>query len=143
MGMNDSGKWTGKAIGALIGMVLTRRVQGGVLGLIIGHAIDQGWFRYLFDQAQNTSEQPQGSEHEQQNQRRSTPPPVNNPYHVLGVSQHAPMTDVDKAYRRLMAKFHPDRVIQASEAVKAEAEERARAINTAYDKIKQQRAKHA
>lgn len=140
MRMNDSGKWTGKAVGAVIGMLLTRRIQGGVLGLIIGHAIDQGWFRYLFDQTSSGSEQSQNNTHQR---TTATPPPINDPYHVLGVQRNAPMTDVDKAYRRLMAKFHPDRVVQASDAIKAEAEERARAINTAYDKIKQQRAKHA
>jgi curved DNA-binding protein CbpA len=34
-----------------------------------------------------------------------------------------------------MSKYHPDRVVDATNAIRALAEERARAINAAYDTI--------
>ena len=51
-------------------------------------------------------------------------------YSVLGVSKHASGEEIDRAYRQLARKFHPD----VSKA--ADAEERFKRINEAYEVLK-------
>jgi DnaJ like chaperone protein len=60
-----------------------------------------------------------------------------DPYDVLGVSPHTPMTDMRKAWRQLVRDTHPDRMMARGvpqEAVKM-AEKRMVAINRAWDEI--------
>ena len=33
--------WTGKLVGALLGLILTRRPMGVLIGLVLGHLYDQ------------------------------------------------------------------------------------------------------
>ncbi|HLD16912.1 MAG TPA: co-chaperone DjlA [Coxiellaceae bacterium] len=72
-------------------------------------------------------------------QRR--PPPVQNAYSVLGVSSEASQTEVKKAYRRLMSRYHPDRLIAKGlpeEMIKV-ATEKTQTIKKAYDDICQKK----
>lgn len=64
-------------------MVLLRAdpLLGALVGLLIGHAIDAGWFATRLD----------------------------DPYRVLGLTDEASDAEVDLARRRLIAQFHPDR----------------------------------
>jgi len=108
--------WTGKAVGALLGL-LTRRWQFVMLGLLVGHLFDLGLFR-----------------------RAPTPPtappaPEDDPYRTLEVAPTASDADIEAAYRRLIAQYHPDRVAGAAPEILALAETRARAINQAYERI--------
>jgi DnaJ-domain-containing protein 1 len=109
--------WKGKAIGALLGLLL-RRWQFIVLGVAIGHLFDLGVVR-----------------------RGPVPPPAppaaadDDPYRVLEVAPTATDADIEAAYRRLIAQYHPDRVAGAAPEILALAETRARAINTAFDRI--------
>jgi DnaJ-domain-containing protein 1 len=89
--------WTGKAVGALLGL-LTRRWQFVLLGVAIGHLFDLGLFR-------------------------------------RGPTPTASDADIEAAYRRLIAQYHPDRVAGAAPEILALAESRAQAINTAYGRI--------
>jgi DnaJ-domain-containing protein 1 len=109
--------WKGKAIGALLGL-LTRRWQYVLLGLAVGHLFDLGVFR----------RRPAPS---------STPPAAtdDDPYRVLEVAPTASDAEIEAAYRRLIAQYHPDRVAGAAPEILALAETRARAINTAFDRI--------
>lgn len=56
-----------------------------------------------------------------------------DPYSVLGVSRDASMDEIKKAYRALSRKYHPDANINNPN--KAEAEEKFKQIQQAYDQI--------
>lgn len=105
--------WTGKLLGVLVGVLLMRAmpIMGAALGLLLGHAWDAGWLRK----------------------------PRENPYAELGLEPDASDAEVDLAYRRLMARYHPDRHARASAEQQREAEQRASRINTAYSRIRRQR----
>lgn len=66
---------------------------------------------------------------------------ADDPYNVLGVSHDAAFDDIRKAYRRLMADNHPDRVITngAPREFEHSAHEKASAITSAYAKIRAER----
>jgi DnaJ-domain-containing protein 1 len=111
-------KVIGKVVGAVAGFALTRNPLGLIVGGLVGHAFDAGWLAF-----------PSGRQNE-------TTPPVDEAYATLGVAQDATDAQIDKAYRQLMAKFHPDRVGAPEREI---AEQRAQAINAAYDRIRKLR----
>ncbi|WP_407352712.1 DnaJ family molecular chaperone [Luteimonas sp. R10] len=106
-------RWYGKLLGFIAGWLLMRHPAGGLIGLLIGHAFDADW---LFP-------------------RRAAP------YRVLGVGDDASQAEIDQAYRRLMAQYHPDRLSGAAPELRAQAEKKAQEINGAYDRIKALRRK--
>ena len=115
-------KWKGKLIGLLLGL-LTRRPQFMILGLVIGHLFDIGLL------SRDASAAPPAR------------PPANDAYATLGVSASSTDAEVEQAWRRKMSDYHPDRVANAAEEIRALAEQRAREINVAYETIQQQRRK--
>ena len=62
-----------------------------------------------------------------------------DPYAVLGLTRNAESSQIKRAYRKLMSEHHPDRLGDLPKDLRRRAEERASAINAAYDQIKQQR----
>lgn len=102
-------RWLGKSIGFLAGALLFRAEPplGALLGLLIGHAFDADWLRVRDD-----------------------------PYRVFGLDEHADDAEIDRAYRRLMSRHHPDRFANASASQRLRAETRARELNAAYDRIR-------
>ncbi|RFF26998.1 MULTISPECIES: co-chaperone DjlA [unclassified Wenzhouxiangella] len=62
-------------------------------------------------------------------------------YAALGVDSSASDAEVKKAYRRLMSKYHPDKLASSGmpENMRTVAEERVRDIRKAYDRIKEHR----
>lgn len=117
VGMNPR-HYYGKILGAVLGWLLMRHPIGFLIGAILGHALDAGWLR-----------RPRG---------RSA---LDQAYAVLEVSPQASDEVLETAYRRLMARYHPDRVAGAAEEIRRLAEERSRAINGAYDLITRARRK--
>jgi len=109
-------RWKGKLIGFLLGL-LTRRPQFVVLGLVIGHLYDMGVF------SSTPGAAPQAA------------PPLDDPYKVLEVDPRASDDDIEAAYRRLIAQYHPDKVDGAAPEIRDLAAKRASAINAAYDAI--------
>ena len=101
-------RWYGKLLGFFAGAALLRAEPplGALLGLLIGHAFDADWFRLRDD-----------------------------PYRVLLVSDDASDADIDQAYRRLMSQYHPDKFATAAPELRRRAEQKAREINGAYDRI--------
>ncbi|KRA53614.1 hypothetical protein ASD77_02780 [Pseudoxanthomonas sp. Root65] len=101
-------RWYGKLLGFVAGWLLMRHPLGGLVGLIIGHAFDQDWFKLSRD----------------------------NPYRVLDLTSDASDAEIDQAYRRLISQYHPDKMAGAAEDLRDHAEQKAREINAAYDRIK-------
>lgn len=112
-------QWKYKIIGALVG-VLTRRPQFIILGLIVGHLFDIGFFSK--NPAVPDTVKPDGQAH--------------NAHAVLDVPENASIDDIEQAYRRKISDYHPDKVSNAAPELKALAERRAREINAAYDELK-------
>lgn len=72
---------------------------------------------------------------------QSPPPPADDEpaqewHEVLQVSKDAPFDEVKKAWKRLAAVYHPDKVAHLGDAVKAEAEKMMTAINAAFQAAK-------
>ena len=69
---------------------------------------------------------------EQAQKRRVSP---DDPYAVLGVDRGASVEEVKHAYRRLAAKYHPDKVTHLGEEFRELAEQRFKEIQQAYQQI--------
>lgn len=59
----------------------------------------------------------------------------NDPHDVLGVGKNASPDDIKSAYRRLAAKYHPDKVAHLGEEFRVLAEKRFKEIQEAYQKL--------
>ena len=60
-------------------------------------------------------------------------------YAVLGLQRTASDSEIKHAYRKLISQHHPDKLGDVPDELKRRAEERAREINTAYEKIRTER----
>lgn len=65
--------------------------------------------------------------------------PVDDPYAVLGLDRDASSREIKVAWRRLMSQHHPDKLGNVPDELKRRAETRARDINAAYERIKNER----
>lgn len=60
-------------------------------------------------------------------------------YKILGVSPSDDIETIKKAYRELANKYHPDRVANLGPEIQKLAEEKFKAINEAYQKVRQEK----
>jgi DnaJ-domain-containing protein 1 len=122
-------KWTGKAAALLLLLLLTRgRINQDMeaIAIGIGHLYDMGVFTGGY------------------RAKPERPPPAaapssEDPYEVLGVAPRSNDEELEQAYRRRMSEYHPDRVANAAKEIRELANQRAREINEAYDRIKRER----
>jgi DnaJ-domain-containing protein 1 len=81
----------------------------------------------------------EGKGDEPQDSRQGAPDPApassSSPpwWEVLGVPQIATRDEVARAYKRRISEYHPDKVAQMGEEIRALAERRSKEIITAYD----------
>jgi DnaJ like chaperone protein len=66
-------------------------------------------------------------------------PGARDPYAVLGIGREANEREIKRAYRKLISQHHPDKLGDVPAELKRRAEERAREINTAYERIQAER----
>lgn len=73
-------------------------------------------------------------------QPSSSRPSEIDPYAVLGVERGTSDRDIKHAYRKLMSQHHPDKLgSDVPDGIKRRAEDRAREINAAWERIKAER----
>ena len=60
-------------------------------------------------------------------------------YRVFDLPETASDAEIDRAYRRMMGQYHPDRVAGAAPDLQKLAETKSREINAAYDRIRKLR----
>ena len=58
------------------------------------------------------------------------------PYRILEIDPSASGQEVKKAYRKMATKYHPDKVSHLGKEMQDLAEEKFKAVNDAYQKIK-------
>jgi DnaJ like chaperone protein len=75
----------------------------------------------------------------EQPRRAPNSAPGPDSYAVLGLEPEASEREVKRAYRKLISQHHPDKLGDVPEELKRRAEERAREINAAYEKIRTER----
>jgi len=66
-------------------------------------------------------------------------PATDAAYRILEVERSATDEEVKKAYRKMAVKYHPDKVSHLGDDYRKNAEEKIKAVNEAYDKIKKER----
>ena len=59
-----------------------------------------------------------------------------DPYEVLGVRRGAGQEEIKKAYRELVSKYHPDKVVHLGDEFQKLAEVRFKEIQQAYQELK-------
>lgn len=93
--------------------------------------------RQQYQQQQKQYQQQQRHNHQQQPEE----PFGTDPYLVLGISAKSSPQEIKQAYRRLMNKYHPDKLIKQnlSETEMQRATEHAQRIQAAYAYVKQLR----
>ena len=60
-------------------------------------------------------------------------------YTILQVNKNATNEEIKKSYRKLVVKYHPDKVASLGEDIQKQAKEKFQQINAAYELIKKER----
>lgn len=124
-------RWYGQFFGFIAGWLLLKHPVGGFLGLLVGYAFDHDVFR--------SARRSQADDAGQADSVGNAD--VDWAYQVFNLPSDASNADIDRAYRKLMSQYHPDRVAGAAPELQALAEHKSREINAAYDRIQKLRKK--
>ena len=62
-----------------------------------------------------------------------------NAYKILGLDKTATVDQIKKAYRRLVKKYHPDKVAHLGQEHQKGAEEKFKQVQKAYEQIQKER----
>lgn len=125
-------RWYGQFLGFIAGWLLLRHPVGGLLGLLVGYAFDRDWFSAP-RRAEKRKSRPQRQAESAGNAD------VDWAYRVFDLPETASDAEIDRAYRRLMGQYHPDRVAGAAPDLQKLAETKSREINAAYDRLQKLR----
>jgi len=137
--------WRGKLFGALIGLMLGHGLWIAVfIGFLIGHWIDKTRTRiYIIHQRAYAyqsayARQQYYRQHTVHTTQKSS---LQEAYDILGVDSSVNDATLKKAYRRLMSRHHPDKLIaqNASEKEIEIAKQKTQTISVAYENIVQHR----
>jgi DnaJ like chaperone protein len=60
-------------------------------------------------------------------------------YKILEIDKTATNDEIKKAYRTMVKKYHPDKVITQDTAIKKGAEEKFRQVQNAYEQLQKER----
>lgn len=71
--------------------------------------------------------------------RQTTQAQIDNAYTILQVNKDASNEEIKKSYRKLVVKYHPDKVASLGEEIQKQANEKFQQINAAYELIKKER----
>jgi len=85
------------------------------------------------------SSRPGGGPYEQASRETPRRPAGKDPYAVLGLEANANEREIKRAYRKLISQHHPDKLGDVPDELKRRAEERAREINAAYERLRVER----
>ena len=92
-------------------------------------------FGFLFCyQVISVSSSPSGSSSSSNNNN-------NNPYRILGVSQNSSTIEIQRGYKKMCLKYHPDKNINKSKKERDKCEEMFKRVQHAYTLIKDPIAK--
>jgi hypothetical protein len=58
-----------------------------------------------------------------------------DPFEVLGIARTSSLSDARRAFRQLVAQYHPDKVAHLAEEFRSLAEERTRALTAAWEAV--------
>ena len=115
--------WYGKLLGFMVGLYLLRHPFAALVGMSFGHILDTT----LFCRKTTTKPYKSGKNND-------------DPYRILGLTEGATDAEINMAWRRLIAKYHPDRVAQhANQVLSDQAGKLTCRANNAYDEIRKQR----
>ena len=78
-----------------------------------------------------------GEAYQENQQKAQTEPRFSrrDPYDVLGVSRGASQDEIRRAYRKLVVKYHPDKVDHLGDEFKVLAEKKFKQIQEAYQEL--------
>ncbi|ODU50301.1 DnaJ domain-containing protein [Thermomonas sp. XSG] len=127
-------RWYGQFLGFIAGWLLLRHPVGGLLGLLVGYAFDHDWFT---PPRRGEKRRPR----QEQQAASGGNADVDWAYRVFDLPETASDAEIDRAYRRMMGQYHPDRVAGAAPDLQKLAETKSREINAAYDRIQKLRKK--
>ncbi len=125
-------RWYGQFFGFIAGWLLLKHPVGGLLGLLVGYAFDHDWFS-------SPRRAPKRKSSQEQQADAAGNADVDWAYRVFDLPETASNAEIDRAYRRLMGQYHPDRVAGAAPDLQKLAETKSREINAAYDRIQKLR----
>jgi len=111
--------------------------------LLIAGLVWYFFFRRTGAPGKRTGEEPHGasdSAHRESRQKaghaNSGPDGASDPYRILELPPGASQSEIRAAYRRLAARYHPDKVAHLGEEFQKLAEIKFKAIQAAYDALR-------
>lgn len=91
--------------------------------------------KYFFTN-QKIKEKNKSYNSKKENKIKLNPNNINDAYRILGVNKDSKLKECKRSYRNLMSVYHPDKTIRLRKNEKKQAQEKAKLINLAWEKIK-------